>query len=465
MRPFAPPAALAALLLLPALAGAQAAPAPARPGAASPVAAEPQRSSPLPAGGGPGRGESQPLSEDEVLRRALARSPALRAARARAEAAGAQAASVRGHLLTAVNVSDEFQHWDSTFGIAFPIGPTPLALVAREQDTNTFVASAGQPLLGLLHLGADVSAAGAQADAARADVRATEAAVREQVRQALLRLHEARALGEIARASVAQLTDQLQVTRSRVQAGVQTNADALRVETALANARQQVIQAQAQEQAEKAGLLIAVGDSPYAQADFAEPPLPEPAAPPALEPAVKEARAKRPELEAAHRVEAAAGRRATARALDLLPEVNAEAAYLHVSGQAFQPVDSGFVGVKADWPIWDWGAKWYARGAASAQADAAAAQAAQVQDQVETEVAARLASTLAAGNAVEVARTAIASAEEAYRVTDALVRAGSATTTDLLDAQSALTTARQNLTRARYAYAGARIALGRAMGE
>jgi len=35
----------------------------------------------------------------------------------------------------------------------------------------------------------------------------------------------------------------------------------------------------------------------------------------------------------------------------------------------------------------------------------------------------------------------------------------------MFDAQSALTTARQNLTRARYSYAAARIALGRAMGE
>ncbi len=451
-------AALAALLAAPSLrAAAQGAPATTDPAGPS---------SPLPrSGGGSGRGEPQ-LTEDDVVRRALARSPVLRAARARAEVTQAQASSLRGHLLPGVDVSDEFQHWDSNFSVAFALpGLPPAAMLAREQDTNSFVVAAGQPLLGLLHLGADYSAAGAQTDAARADLLAAEAAVREQVREQLLRLYEARALGEIAKASVAQLSEQLQVARSRVEAGVLTNADALRVETALANARQQVIQAQAQEQSEKAGLLIAVGESPYAPVDFAEPILPEPAALPGLEPAVQLARSRRPELEGARRAETAASRRATARALDLLPEVSAEAAYLHVTGQVFQPIDSGFVGIKADWPIWDWGAKWYARSAAASQADAAAAQAVQVQDQVENEVAARLAATIAAGNAVEVARTAIASAEEAYRVTDALVRAGSATTTDLLDSQSALTTARQNLTRARYAYAGARIALSRAMGE
>jgi outer membrane protein len=285
------------------------------------------------------------------------------------------------------------------------------------------------------------------------------------VRTQLLRLHEARALVEIAAASVTQLTEQLQMARSRLAAGVLTNADALRVETALASARQQEIQAAAQEQTERAGLLIAIGESPYAAVDFAEPGLPDPGATPELEPAVKTALARRPEVESARLDEEAARRRARARTFALLPEVSAEAAYLHVSGQVFQPRDSGFVGVKASWPIWEWGARWYERSAAQAQADAASAQSAGVHDRVELEVAARLASARAAGNAVEVARTAIASAEEAYRVTDALVRAGSATTTDLLDAQSALTTARSSLARARYAHASAHIALARAMGE
>jgi outer membrane protein len=64
--------------------------------------------------------------------------------------------------------------------------------------------------------------------------------------------------------------------------------------------------------------------------------------------------------------------------------------------------------------------------------------------------------------AVEVAQTAIASAEEAYRVTSAQVSAGTATTTDLLDSQSALTTAKLNLARAEYERAVARVALDRA---
>ena len=71
----------------------------------------------------------------------------------------------------------------------------------------------------------------------------------------------------------------------------------------------------------------------------------------------------------------------------------------------------------------------------------------------------------AAGVVVDVAQQAIASAQEAYRVTQALVQAGSATTTDLLDSQSAFTTARLNLARAHYELAIQRVALARVMGD
>jgi outer membrane protein TolC len=50
-------------------------------------------------------------------------------------------------------------------------------------------------------------------------------------------------------------------------------------------------------------------------------------------------------------------------------------------------------------------------------------------------------------------------------VTNALVQAGSATTTDLLDAQAALTTARLNLARAQYERAIQRVSLGRVLGD
>jgi outer membrane protein TolC len=153
------------------------------------------------------------------------------------------------------------------------------------------------------------------------------------------------------------------------------------------------------------------------------------------------------------------------RTYDLLPEIDLEAGYMHMTGQSFVKTDSAFIGLKAGWQIWDWGARWYQHRAAEAQAVAAQAQADDARRRVQTDVAAKLANVRATASALETGRTTIGSAEEAYRVTTVLLGAGSANTTDLLDAQSALTQARLNFARARYEYALARIRLSRAIGE
>ena len=137
---------------------------------------------------------------------------------------------------------------------------------------------------------------------------------------------------------------------------------------------------------------------------------------------------------------------------------------MRADGQVFAPKNSGYVGVKASWPIWEWGAAWEARNAAAAQADAAKADLDAERRRVQVEVTSRAAQLEAAASAVDVAKEAILSAEEAYRVMQVSVGAGAATVTDLLDAQSALTGARLNATRARYERAIAKVALDRATG-
>jgi outer membrane protein TolC len=403
------------------------------------------------------------LSQDEVVARALAQNGILRASRSRRASADAQALSARGRLLPSVKVSDELQRWDSPFSL--PLAGTPLQVSVRDQTTNEFTVAAAQPILGLLHIASDVDALGNATRAAEADAKTAEAAIKEAALTQLLQLFEARALGDIARASVEQLTEQLHAARARLREGVITRADVLRIETAAANAQQLVIKATAEEDSGRALLLVTIGEPPDLESiDFTQPLLPEPAAAPELGTALSIARSRRPELKSAHFTKLAAQTNARARAFDLLPEVNAEVAYLHVTGQTFFPRDSSFVGLKLEWPVWEWGARWYARSAAGALAEAAAAQEMDARDRVSAEVAARLASTHAAAGAVAVARTAIASAEEAYWVTLVQVQEGAATTTDLLDAQAALTTARSNLARAQYAYARTEVNLARAEG-
>ena len=88
---------------------------------------------------------------------------------------------------------------------------------------------------------------------------------------------------------------------------------------------------------------------------------------PDLGAATSTAERKRPEVAQADASALAAGRYVErARYLSLLPEVDAEGGYVRTDGQLFAPPNQCFVGVKATWAIWEWGATLLpgARGAA-----------------------------------------------------------------------------------------------------
>ena len=413
---------------------------------------------------------AQRLTMDQVVRMAVESSSALKAARARARGNEEQAKSLRGRLLPSVNLSDEWQRWDSRFFPTLDLPPPASAasFLARDLYTNTFVASAGQPLLGLLRLSSDRSALSHSADAAAFDTQTLEANLRDEVRAQFLRMFEARTLAGVARASQTQLGEQILVAQEKLTAGVLTPADVLRLDVAAANAKQQEIQALAAEEVSRAILLVALGRGPHDDSiGFVEPITPETAdaAESDLAPLVAKALRQRTEIRSTALSAKAASAGASARTYDLLPEVDLEAGYMHITGQTFVKKDSAFVGLKAGWQIWDWGARWYQHRVAESQAEAARAQADDARRRVEADVAARVANVRATGSALEAGRTAIGSAEEAYRVTTVLLAAGSANTTDLLDAQSALTQARLNFARARYEYTLARMGLVRALGD
>jgi outer membrane protein len=406
---------------------------------------------------------AQRLTMDQTVELVVQSSSALEAAQARTRSSEDQAKSVRGRLLPSINLSDELQRWDSTF-----IVPLVGGIPARELTTNSFVAALGQPLLGLLHLTSDRAALAASAEASGMDARTLEANLRTAVRAQFLRMFEARALAGIARASQEQLHEQQTVAKERLAAGVLTPADLLRLDVAAANARQQEIQALAAEQTTRSSLLIALGRQPHdSSIDFVEPVTPERADEQEGELPVLVGKAvqQRTELRSAALLAKAADASSRSRGYRLLPDLDLEAGYMHITGQAFAKKDSAFIGIKAGWQIWDWGAHWYQHRAARAQASAAHLQADDARRQVEADVAAKMADVRATGSALETGRTTIGSAEEAYRVTTVLLAAGSASTTDLLDAQAALTQARLNFARARYEYALARIGLEHALGN
>jgi len=406
------------------------------------------------------------LTVDQAVQEALRVNEQLRAARARADAAGDNAKSVRGQLLPALSATELWQHYTEPFVINLS-GQPGQGVLARNINANTLTVNANQPILGLVRLGYGYASANRSADASQSDAQAVAASLTEQVQTTYLRLFEARAQEGVARASVEQLEKQVQDAEARFRAGTITNADLLRFRTAAANARQQEIQAHTDGLIARQGLLTFLARNPEDPSiEFVEPEdLERHGAEPvshAVDALINRSLAQRPEVLRARQQADAARDNDRAQFAALLPEVNLQASYAWTRGQVFFPENSFYLGIYVSWPFWTWGSTFYAAKSAERQADAAEALSDDARRQAAYEVSSRYSQLQAQFVAVEVAETAIKGAEEAYRVTDAQVRVGAGTTTDLLDAQSALTTARLNLARARYERAVARVALDRA---
>jgi outer membrane protein TolC len=410
------------------------------------------------------RAEERVLTVEQVVQLVEQNNPSVLQYLAQAESGRDLARSAGAKMLPSFHVNEEYQLWNEAYII--PFGKTVFPV--REQNTNALSVSADQPLLGLLHLSHEHDAQTRAAEATEAQLETARADLKAAVESQYLHLFEARALEEIAQTSQKELSEQVAVTQAKLNAGVLTTADLLRVQVAVANARQQELLAKSQEDIARANLLGAIG---LPQEDvttrFVEPSallVRARESPPKLADAQTQAMAQRPELKQKHLQVDALQHVEKGHLFSLLPEVDAEASYLRTDGSIFNPKNAGFVGVKASWAIFEWGASWYARKAAAEQTEAARRDAESEGRQIGIEVSSDLAQSSVIAAVIDVAQQTITSAEEAYRVTQALLKAGSATTTDLLDAEAALTQARLNLTRARYEQGVAAVTLGRSLG-
>jgi outer membrane protein TolC len=355
------------------------------------------------------------------------------------------------------------------------LNPAALGHAPKDVTANVLAVSVSQPLLGLAHLSQDYAATRHQARAEQQTFDATLAALRAEVRSKLLSLFKARALTRTAVSSQQSLEEQVEDARQEAEAGALAPADVLRMEAAAANAKQQVIASQAQAESLHADLLemLDLADGPDG-IDFVEPPTADVdvsglAALPTLR---AQALEQRPELHAQSHLAQAAAKSAAAKGWALWPEINAQLAYGHVFGQPMGvPGSQGSLRVNAltvmlsgKWAVWEWGASAYAQRQAQHGARAAHARAEAARRRVGSEVAARHAALVASASAIDVAQAQVTSAEEAFRVMQASRSAGSATTTDLLQAEAMRTQARMNLVSARYDTLLAHVALQRALG-
>ncbi len=410
--------------------------------------------------------DPQPLSLEEAEHIALDESPDVRSANQAVIGALADMRSERGGMLPKLHIDGQLQWWGSPYSVNFlaqmppqfanllPAGTSIAPTVVREAYTSTLNVTLSQPLTQLWGLWRQLDADKLAREAALAHLDATGRDLLFQVRQGYFRLLQALGNAGIARDSVEQLASHVAVAKQQFAAGTLVKADLLRSEVQLGQARQDLVRANATVAESQAALDQLLGRPSSDAIEPADPfggaPLPEPKE--GLPELTEEALRSRPDVREQSLRRDQAEVQVDVAWSQLVPGLGVVGQYQHNIGQLFLPVDDAYVGATLSWDIWDWGARYYAMKSARARASQSAEALRGTELHLRTQVENAWQELVADRDALKVAADVVSQAEESFRLETERYRAQTATSTDLLDAQAALSQAKLRLSNARYDY-------------
>jgi outer membrane protein len=256
----------------------------------------------------------------------------------------------------------------------------------------------------------------------------------------------------------------LRDTRSRRAAGVAEKDDVLRGEVQLAAAREDLDLAREAELAALARLNNAMGRNaslPVAVLDWkAQSPFDH-----SLVQCLEMAAARRPEIGVARESVAAAQSGRDAIAAEYLPRVYALASVGGIGGANIVTGVQEGAGLHIDLPLYTGGRRRGELRSADAEIRQTIADVRTILDGVTLELTLAYLAATTARQRIERDRPAIVEAGENLRLVGNRYRNGTATPTDIVDAETALTRARQRLASATYEYLGALVGLDYALGN
>ncbi|MHB9133347.1 MAG: TolC family protein [Armatimonadota bacterium] len=400
-----------------------------------------------------------PLTEAAAVQLALKNSPMLRMAQAEAGMAQARIGMARSE--GALQVSGNGQATASSMRSVLPVpGVMPQAfLQSQDRGSVDLNATAMLPLYTGGRISQSIRAAELSAAASQSQTAAVRTQVAQMARMGLADWRQALAMATVAQDTVTAQQRNAEVIQQFFDVGKVPRFDVLRAQAALAAAKQQQADAQAEVISARARLAQVLG----VPVESLGAPVDEPIVAPPVN-TVQTALTNRPDLRAAQQSIEAANAGVQARKSAYKPQV-----YAMGMVDAFSPSDMGkstgyTLGVVAGIPLLDGGRRRAEVG--EAQQAVAQAQAAldNVELQVRADVAVAEARVTAAGQNIDTAAAQVKSAEEAYTVAQARYSGGKSNIVELLDAQQALTEARQSVFSAQAKYRAALATLYQAMG-
>jgi outer membrane protein len=441
---------------------------------------------------------AETLTLDQCVAIALKESPDASAANFEVEAAIARKNSARGGYSPRLRLDAGVQRWDQALsaplfagivsacpdcpwntdpnrritqpnGAEMPAGLksdllTPLTL--RPQWTWSVGVTLAQPIGALWTVREGNVLAKLGIDVAEIKRKSAQRDVAYQVTEAYLRLLQAMRMAEIAAKSVEQVSAQVKRAHTFFEQGTVARNDVLRAQLGLATAELRLIQAKGGVTLARGRLATLMGRPPETAIDPVDI-AGGPAAQAMIAPAQAEevAVGQRLEIkEIATRIDQATAGTRLAKS-KFVPQVNALANYTRQTSSLFGLPKAWFIGATASWDLWEGGSTYY--GISESKAQLAQAQEARrkAEDMIRLDVRSAHVGVTTAMEALEVAGSAVASAEENFRMEQKRYESTSNTSFDVLDAETQLTTARGQHQAAIYDLIIAKSNLARAMGE
>jgi TolC family type I secretion outer membrane protein len=411
----------------------------------TPEAAAPPGELPTP------RTADKPLPELTLLQAidlAFTSNPDLRAAQERVRIASALLASARAEFYPKLGVSENFVETNTPANVFMYLLNQSRFSFNRDFNHPGFIdnfltsTQLDQPLYAGGRLRARREAAESQQQASSFSLRAAQNELVFHVAEAYYRLIQARNLSQVRRANVEQVQQQLQIVRTRLNAGTAVRSDVLSLEVRLAEAREALITAENQLELSWAVLENVLGAHlPRLALPSRVPPAPWSEHIDSVENAVADAVRQRPEIGTMNGQHQAALANVEAARAGNRPSVNLTGNYYLWSPNLYNGTNNLFVGLTASLNLFDGGRTRASVQAAQARVAELVARQQRLMLDIELEVRRAYLQLSDAQGRIQVTERAIEQAAESFREIGIRYQGQAATITQFIDAQVALSSA------------------------
>jgi len=412
--------------------------------------------------------DGQAYDMEQSAQRGLDANPQMQSVRASASGAEEGRRQALANFGPVGTVSYSVNRYDGQINT----GSAPYPRVGYWQNINQLQLQAVQPLFTGFKLLSSYQKAALTKDQSKANIRYSEITLVKSVQKAFLGLLQARSNVQSNKDSVARLESQYKVAQAYYDVGLKPRLDVLQAESDLATAEQNLLKAENNVKVQTAQLNSLlnlplnqntnyVGELTYLPFTMS------------IKDCLDTAYKQRPDLYMGVKAVQIAEKDVKIAASPLYPQVQAQATYTKQGNQldlGVKDVSTGTtpemttVGVTASLRAWDWGSTYFGMQAARETVKKLQADLAEMRLNVGYEVKTYFLNLQDAAKRISVARTALEATKEGYRMAVARYQAQVGTSTDVLDAQSRVSSSEFNLTQALTDYQSALADLYAAMG-